>query len=104
MSTIVGRQTGGRRRYMQRCACRYGASGVGLYRCELAPIARRAGRVAWRISLCDGERDWERLRNFGLYADVARFEGEIIFELDEGIDGETFAYSEADEQGIRWVD
>jgi hypothetical protein len=64
---------------------------------------RRVGEIGWRIALFDGESDWERLRTFGLYADVDRFVVEIIVELDEGIDGETFAYSDPDEQGVRWV-
>jgi hypothetical protein len=65
--------------------------------------ARRAGRIAWRISLFDGEGNWERLRHAGLYADADRYVTEVIVELDEGIDGETFAYGEADEHGVRWV-
>jgi len=64
---------------------------------------RRTGRIGWRLSLFDGQRDWERLRNIGLYADVNRFVSEVIVELDEGIDGEVFKYGEADEQGVRWV-
>jgi hypothetical protein len=64
---------------------------------------RRVGRVGWRIALFDGESDWDRLRTFGLYADADAFVSEIIIELDEGIDGDTFSYSDADAQGVRWV-
>ena len=64
---------------------------------------RRVGKVGWRIALFDGDSEWERLRSFGLYADVNAFVSEIIVELDEGIDGDSFSCSDADEQGVRWV-
>jgi len=66
-------------------------------------VTRRAGDIGWRFPLFDGESDWQRLRDFGRYADVDRFAFEVVFELDEGIDGEVFEYGPSDEQGIRWV-
>jgi hypothetical protein len=96
---------------------RGGGNRFGLYTVESAELVggfpdtalvirgsgRRVGEIGWRIALFDGESDWERLRAFGLYADVDRFVVEIIVELDEGIDGESFSYGDPDEQGVRWV-